>query len=198
MSLLIGLTGGIACGKSAVSARLAEKGAIIVDADQIAREVLAPHSEGLKQVIKQWGEDILNEQGELDRGKLGTLVFSDAQARKVLESITHPLIAQESQNQIAKAQTLAAPLIVYDAALLIEAGRAEHFRPLVVVTTTEAIQQARIEARDGLSAEQAHARVKAQLSLKEKEALADYVIYNDRDWQHLEQQIDELWKRLLS
>jgi len=198
MSRLIGLTGGIACGKSAVSERLRARGAMIVDADQIAREVLAPGSDGLAQVVARWGAEILDAEGALDRACLGALVFDKPEERRALEAITHPLIAALSAQRIAEALTECPPLVVYDAALLIEAGRAEHFRPLVVVTTTPAIQRARLIARDGLDEEGAQARVDAQLPLVRKEELADHVIHNDGDWAALDRQIDVIWSVLVS
>lgn len=198
MSLLIGLTGGIACGKSAVSKRLAQRGALIIDADQISRDVLAPASLGLKAIVTRWGDELLQEDGSLNRTKLSALVFQDPEARHELEQITHPLIAQMSAEQIAAALVQNPPLVVYDAALLIEAGRAEAFRPLVVVTTTPEIQRLRLMARDSLSAAQAEARIQAQLPLQSKEALADYIVYNDGDWASLDAQVDQLWEQLFS
>ena len=197
MSKLIGLTGGIACGKSAVSTRLAHRGALIVDADQIARNILAPGSEGLKQVVERWGTGLLNQMGELDRAQLGAIVFAHAEERRALEGITHPLIAQESHRQITVALAQNPPLVVYDAALLVEAGRADQFRPLVVVTTRPDLQRQRIMERDGLSETQAQARMDAQLSLSEKETLADHVIHNDGDWAQLESQVEGLWLALV-
>ena len=197
MTTLIGLTGGIACGKSAVSTRLAQRGALIVDADQIARNILAPGSEGLEQVVARWGTQLLSPTGELDRAKLGAIVFAQAEERRALEGITHPLIAQESQRQITAALSQKPPLVVYDAALLVEAGRAEMFRPLVVVTSTPILQRQRIMARDGLDEGQAQARMDAQLPLSQKEALADHVIRNDGDWAQLDAQMDDLWTALL-
>ena len=196
--LLIGLTGGIACGKSAVSKRLASKGALIVDADVIARNILTPDSEGLKQVVEVWGKDILNDNHELDRVKLGKKVFADPKARKILEGITHPLIAQESTRQVQEAMAKQPPLVVYDAALLIEAGRAEYFRPLIVVSTTANIQIERLRNRDQLSEKEARARIESQMSLAEKEALADHLIFNDGDWHQLDQQINALWHQLMT
>ena len=193
MCRLIGLTGGIACGKSAVSERLALKGALIVDADQIARNILAPNSLGLQKVLARWGEEILDESGQVNRAYLGSIVFSDPKERKALEEITHPLIALESQAQIEHAQKQKVPLVVYDAALLIEAGRSEQFRPLIVVTASLEIQKKRIMLRDHLTEDEALARINAQLPLKEKESLADFVIYNDGDWTKLQSQVDDLW-----
>ena len=194
MSTLIGLTGGIACGKSSVSKYLLKKGAIVVDADQIARNILAPNSLGLERVLERWGQKVLNVNGQVNRAYLGSIVFSDPKERKALEAITHPLIAQESQSQIEDARSKKVPLIVYDAALLIEAGRSEQFRPLVVVTTSEEIQKKRIMDRDHLTEADALARIDSQLPLKDKEKLADYLIYNDGNWAKLYQQVDELWQ----
>ena len=194
---LIGLTGGIACGKSAVSKLLAKQGAKIVDADRIAREVLSPHSEGLRQVVARWGETLVDELGKLDRAALGAIIFSAPEERRALEEITHPLIAAESARQVEDALAEGAPLVVYDAALLIEAGRADDFRPLVVVTTSASTQLARIMSRDGFSLEEARSRLDAQLPLAQKEALADHLIINDGTWEDLELSVDLLWKHLL-
>ena len=194
MSILIGLTGGIACGKSSVSKYLIKKGALVVDADQIARNILAPNSLGLQRVLERWGQKVLDVNGQVNRAYLGSIVFSDPKERKALEAITHPLIAQESQSQIEDARSKKVPLIVYDAALLIEAGRSEQFRPLVVVTTSKEIQKKRIMDRDHLAEAEALARINSQLPLEDKEKLADYLIYNDGDWVKLYQQVDELWQ----
>ena len=196
MTLLIGLTGGIACGKSAVSERLRMRGALIVDADRIAREVLAPHSEGLKQIVARWGKEMLDE-GVLNRARLGEVVFGNSKERRALEAITHPLIATLSAQRISEAIAQKPPLVVYDAALLIEAGRADHFRPLVVVTTPQSVQQDRLITRDGLTTQEAQSRINAQLPLAKKEKLADYLINNDGSWSALDHQIDELWSTLV-
>ena len=193
MCRIIGLTGGIACGKSSVSERLAQKGAVIVDADKIARNILAPNGQGLQKVVARWGKEILEESGQINRARLGSIIFSDPKERKALEEITHPLIALESQAQINQAQQQKVPLIVYDAALLIEAGRSEQFRPLVVVTASLDIQKQRIMFRDHLTEDEAFARIDAQLPLSEKERLADFVIHNDGDWTKLQSQVDHLW-----
>ena len=166
----------------------------MIDADQIARNILAPNSLGLQKVLERWGRKVLDVNGQVNRAYLGSIVFSDPKERKALEAITHPLIAQESQSQIEEARTRKVPLIVYDAALLIEAGRSEQFRPLVVVTTSKEIQKKRIMDRDHLSEVEALARIDSQLPLTDKEKLADYVIYNDGNWTKLYQQVDELWQ----
>lgn len=197
MTQLVGLTGGIACGKSAVSARLAARGALVVDADVIARDILSPGSLGLSQVVEHFGSSVLSEDRTLNREVLGTLIFNQPSARQTLESITHPLIAMESAKRIDIARVAKPPLIVYDAALLIEAGRHESFRPLIVVTTTQDIQRSRLMKRDLLSLQEANARLNSQWPLTKKEELADYIIWNKGSWDELDHQIDQLWSKLV-
>lgn len=194
---LIGLTGGIACGKSAVSARLSARGAVVIDADEVARAVVAPGSEGLRAVVARFGEGVSRPDGSLDRAALGALVFADPAARAALEGITHPLIAAESARRIEEALRGPAPLVVYDAALLIESGRADQFRPLVVVWASLEVQRARLMARDGLSLEQAEARLRAQLSPDQKRAMADQVVVNDGDLVALDRAVADLWGALV-
>lgn len=199
---LIGLTGGIASGKSTVSALLKERKARIIDADQIARQVVLPGSKGLTQLVEKWGEEILTSTGELNRAALGSLVFYDPQVRTQLNQILHPLIAQESARQIQKAfidaQTQEIPLIVYDAALLVESGRVEQFRPLVVVSAPASLQIQRIQTRDALSLSEAQARIDAQYPLEKKRAIADFMIENDADLKHLYQEVERLWSWLFT
>lgn len=189
----IGLTGGIASGKSTVSAAFRALGAQIVDADEVARAVVAPGSPGLAALVRAFGPEILCE-GQLDRARLGQRVFGDPQARQTLEAITHPLIAAESTARLEAAQASGAPLVIYDAALLVESGRAEAFRPLVVVTLPPELQRARLMARDGLSAAQAQARLDAQLPLHEKAALADHLIDNSGPPEQTVAQVRALWR----
>ncbi len=194
--MLIGLTGGIACGKSTVSAMLAARGARVVDADQIARDVVAPGTHGLASVVDAFGPDVLDGEA-LDRAALGQRVFGDDEARARLEGILHPLIAEESMRRLAEAATSGAPLVVYDAALLVESGRASQFRPLVVVTAPTEVQVARICARDGLDEVAARARIDAQMPVAEKAALADHVVDNGGDLAATAAQVAKLWEALL-
>ncbi|MFN3198157.1 MAG: dephospho-CoA kinase [Bradymonadia bacterium] len=194
--MVIGLTGGIACGKSTVSRLLAEKGARIVDADAVARLVVAPGSEGLSAVVDTFGEGVLEIDGTLNRAALGAIVFDDDTARGRLDGILHPLIAAESMRQLAEAMAAEPPLVVYDAPLLVEVGRADQFRPLVVVTARPETQLARIMARDGLDADAARARIAAQMPIAEKAALADHVIDNDGAPALTAAQVDALWRSL--
>ena len=193
---VLGLTGAIAAGKSTVARRLAALGASVIDADQIAREVVAPGQPGLDELVAEWGPSILNERGALDRRKLGSIIFQRAEARARLEAITHPRIAARSAERIADAQRGGAPLIFYEAALLIEAGRAEQFRPLVVVGCAPAIQRARLLQRDQLSPEEVERRIAAQLDPEEKRRQADFFLDNSGDHDTLFAAVDALWARL--
>ena len=175
---------------------LAQKGAIIVDADQVARDVFAPKSPGLLEVMAEFGEDIVKNE-ELDREALGAIIFADPSRRKTLEAILHPLIAVESARQIQAAVSDNSPMVVYDAALLVESGRANSFRPLIVVAASPSIQVARIILRDGLGRDAAHARLKAQMPVADKAAIADYVISNDGSRDELREQVDEVWRTLI-
>ncbi|MCA9557881.1 MAG: dephospho-CoA kinase [Myxococcales bacterium] len=195
--MLIGLTGGIACGKSTVADALRARGAVIVDADQVARDVVAPGTPGLAAVVEAFGEGVLDADGRLDRSALGARVFGDEGARRRLEGILHPLIAQESMVQLQAAAADGPPLVVYDAALLVESGRADLFRPLVVVSAPEAVQRERLMARDGLDRAAAEARIAAQMPVADKAAVADHVIDNGGDLAATAAQIDALWARLV-
>lgn len=193
-TVLIGLTGGIACGKSTVSALLAARGASIVDADRLAREVVAPGSPGLAALVAAFGPGITGPGGALDRAALGARVFADPAARARLETITHPLIAALSLERLQAARASGAPLVVYDAALLFESGRADAFRPVVVVTAPRAIQRDRLMQRDGLDAAAADARIDSQMPVADKAARADHVIDNGQSLAHTEAQVAALWQ----
>ena len=190
--LLFGLTGGLASGKSSVAARWRGRGLEIIDADDLAREVLAPGTPGLAQVVEAFGPGIVNEAGALDRKGLATLVFADAEARKKLEAITHPLIVAATLQRASDLEAKDELVACYEATLLVERGLADLFRPLVVVASNERDQIARAKSRDNLSAEQAKARIAAQLPLKDKIAAADYVIQNQRDLGALIARADEV------
>lgn len=194
--MIIGLTGGIACGKSTVAKMLVARGARVIDADAVAREVVAPGTEGLRAITDRFGAEVLDDDGALDRAALGRRVFGDASARAALEGVLHPLIAVESARQIQQAVAEGAPLVVYDAALLIESGRADMFRPLVVVSVRPQTQIDRIMRRDGLDEASAQARLDAQMPVAEKAALADHVIDNEGDLDATEAQVEALWRTL--
>lgn len=176
MAAFFGLTGGIASGKSTVSQRFAERGVAIVDADAIAREIVLPGTPGLAALVEAFGVTILDAGGVLDRQALASVAFASREAQQRLNAITHPRIAMETQRRLAAAS---APLACYDAALLVENGVADAFRPLVVVATDEATQIARATQRDGLPEAEIRRRIGLQRPLADKIALADIVIHND-------------------
>lgn len=173
---LFGLTGGIASGKSTVADRLRARGLPVIDADQLAREVVAPGTEGLRAVVEAFGESLVDRNGELDRPALARVVFADEVARRKLNALLHPLIARQTAERAAELEARGEPLGCYEAALLVENGVADAFRPLVVVSCPAEVQVARVRARDSASREDALARIRAQKPLAEKVAAADYVI----------------------
>lgn len=195
---LIGLTGGIASGKSSVSSILGGLGVEIVDADRVAREVVAPGSEALDEIVKAFGEDVRRADGTLDRERLGGIVFRDPGARARLEAITHPRIGKRSAERIALAMQSASPYVVYDAPLLVEVSGHRGLDALIVVAASEAQQIERAVARDGMTQEEAKRRITAQLPLADKVALADYVVQNDRSLAELEAATRDVHMRILA
>ncbi len=181
MAIVIGLTGGIACGKSAVSELLRARGFPVIDADQVARAVVAPGSEGLAAVVEAFGDDLLDSDGGLDRAALAAVVFADPDARRRLEAITHPRIGLVSGQMIQAALATGADRVFYEAALIVETGRYRDFGALWVVTASHDQQIERVVRRDGLSRQAAQARIDAQMPVADKAALADVVIDNSGD-----------------
>lgn len=173
---VFGLTGGIASGKSTVAARLRARGVPVIDADELAREVVAPGTEGLRAIVEAFGAGVFGPAGTLDRKALARIAFSDLAARKKLEGITHPRITRLAVERAQELARAGEPLACYEAALIVENGMADAFRPLVVVACPEDVQVARVRARDGASADDALARIRAQKPLSEKVAVADHVI----------------------
>jgi dephospho-CoA kinase len=173
---LFGLTGGIASGKSNVAARFRAHGLPVIDADELAREVVVRGSEGLAAVVAAFGSSILEPSGGLDRKALAAVVFADDARRRKLNSILHPLISRRTMERSADLASQGEPLACYEAALLVENGIADAFRPLVVVACPEEDQIARVQSRDGSTRDEALARVRAQKPLAEKVRLADFVI----------------------
>jgi dephospho-CoA kinase len=190
--VLFGLTGGLACGKSSIAARWRDRGLPIIDADDLAREVVAKGSEGLRELAREFGTDVLSANGDLDRQRLADRAFADPEARGRLEAITHPRIADACRTRAIDLESRGEPLACYEAALLVECGLTDSFRPLVVVTTHEDLQVARAVARGAMSAEQARARLLAQAPIARKVALADWIIANDGDRAALRKRADEV------
>lgn len=196
--VVIGLTGGIACGKTAVSSRLQELGVRVVDADQVARDVVRPGTSGLDAVVDAFGRDVLLPDGTLDRKALGARVFGDDDARARLNAILHPRIAAESASRFAALAGQGHGFAVYDAALLVENGMHRAMESLVVVTARPEVQRARLIARDGLSAAEADARIAAQWPLAKKVAVATWVIDNSGDRDALDARVREVYALLVT
>jgi len=191
----IGLTGGIATGKSTVANLLAERGAYIIDLDLIAREVVEPGQPALARVAERFGQAVLREDGTLDRKKLGSIVFADEAQRKALEAILHPAIrAVMKERMVARESSHPEQLVVVDVPLLFESKLEPYFEQIMLVYVPREEQLKRLMKRDGLSREDAERRLAAQMSIEDKKALADIVIDNSSDLAHTAAQIDR-WRR---
>lgn len=176
--MILGLTGGIASGKSTVASWFAELGASVVNADLLAREAVAPGTAALNELVAVFGGEILNKQGSLDRARLAGVVFEDPAARARLEAITHPAIAVLAEDRLAALRTKSPGLIVYEAPLLFEAGAEKRVDKVLLILVEPQVQLARVMDRDQLDAEAARARIAAQWPQADKVLRADYVIDN--------------------
>jgi dephospho-CoA kinase len=194
---VVGLTGGIASGKSTVARAFAALGVPVVDADQLAREVVLPGTPGLADIARTFGEHLVLEDGSLDRKALGALVFADAAARAKLNAITHPRIAMAGAQKLNALASTGAPYALYEAALIVENGLYRTMAALVVVSSSAEVQVERMLLRDGLGESDARARIQAQSSLEQKLAVADFVIHNDGALSALEQRVAQVHDQLL-
>jgi dephospho-CoA kinase len=194
----IGITGGVATGKSTVARMLRDLGAVTFSADEAAREVLEPGSQTFKEVIAAFGGSVLKPDGSVDRTKLGEIVFSDERKRKALERITHPAIRRLLNERIEAARAAYPPdtIIAVEIPLLYEAGMEGGFDEVVVVAASEQTEIRRLTTDRGLTRAQALERIRAQAPLKEKAARADHVVLNDGGLESLSQVVGELWKKL--
>jgi dephospho-CoA kinase len=190
----VGLTGGIASGKSTVSAILRELGAVVIDADQLAREVVARGTTGLTAVVEEFGPGVLTPEGDLDRPAVAATVFGDAAARRRLEAIVHPLVRRRIAELEAEAP--AGALVVHDIPLLAESGRADSFDAVVVVDAPEESQVARMVRERGWTEDEARARMAAQSTRAARLAMATYVIDNSGTVEELHRQVEELYAKL--
>ncbi|WP_437737910.1 dephospho-CoA kinase [Sorangium sp. So ce1335] len=190
--VLFGLTGGLGSGKSTVAARFRSQGLPVIDADALAREVVAKGTEGLAEVARAFGPEVLLPDGSLDRARLAAVVFADPEKRRQLNAIVHPRITALTLERAAALEAQGERLGCYEAALLVENRVADMFRPLVVVAVPEAVQIARAMARDGATEDEVRARLAAQLPLSSKVAVADHVIDNAGDRAETERQADEV------
>ncbi|MGW2375128.1 MULTISPECIES: dephospho-CoA kinase [Kitasatospora] len=193
--LKIGLTGGIGAGKSEVSRLFAARGAVIVDSDLIAREVVAPGTDGLAAVVAEFGPQVLREDGTLDRPALGAIVFADPEKLRALNAIVHPLVRARS----AELEAAAAPdaVVVHDVPLLTENGLAPLFDLVVVVDVDDEVRLDRLVRLRGMAEEEARARMAAQASRAERLAIADLVIDNGGPLEALAARVDEVWAELV-
>lgn len=191
---LVGLTGGIASGKSFVARLLQNYGATVIDADNVAREVVLPGTTGLVQVVGAFGYEILLPSGELDRKKLGEIVFSDAEKRTELERILHPLIKKRTTELIRQQTT---EIVVYAVPLLIEAKVDYPFNSIITVEAGVENQVARLVASRSISEAEARSRIDSQVSAKQRQERADFVIDNSGTKEETEKQVGIIWKQLV-
>ncbi|MGI8536816.1 MAG: dephospho-CoA kinase [Mycobacteriales bacterium] len=192
--LRVGLTGGIGSGKSTVSALLTAHGAVVIDFDLLAREVVEPGTPGLAAVVDAFGGDVLDPQDNLDRSALGLRVFDDADARRALEGIVHPLVRARAAEIEAAAPKDA--VIVHDTPLLVETGQAASFDVVVVVDVPVELQVERLVAERAMREEDARARVTTQASREQRRAVADFVVDNTGSRDDLSARVDQLWADL--
>ena len=191
---ILGLTGGIASGKSTVSEMFRDQGIRVIDADELAREVVQPGEPALAEIRETFGDEVIDAEGHLDRDALGEIVFDDQAARSQLEAITHTRIAQRMQQRAADARQAGEPWVIYDAALIVENNLQDAFDALIVVAASPETQKRRLIERDGISDQEAQARLDAQMPLEDKVAVADYVIDNDGSLDDTRRQVDALYE----
>jgi dephospho-CoA kinase len=197
--LLVGLTGGIATGKSTVSALLRQLGCEIIDADLLAREVVEPGQPAWTTIVAEFGQDVLTGDGTLDRKKLGAIVFADPERRRRLEAITHPAIRERFQARLDElAEKGFTGIVIFDAAVMIESGNYKNMDRLVVVVTDEPTQMSRLQGRDGTDDAEGRRKIASQMPLSEKAKLADYVIDNSGDRHATAEQVGRVFAALMS
>lgn len=189
----IGLTGGIASGKSTVANCLRQLGATVVDADRLAKEVVAPGTPGLRAVVAAFGPDMADDEGRLRRHALGALVFSDAAARQRLNAIVHPLVRVRLEEEAARANARGEAAVVLDVPLLFETGMESMADEVWLVAVPPAVQVARLRTRNGYGEGEAQARLDSQMPLEEKLKRAHVVIWNDGPWETTRAYVRDLW-----
>lgn len=195
-NILIGLTGGIAAGKSAVAALFKAKGVPVISADELAREITAPGSAALKEIAAAFGPQAIDKQGKLDRAYLRRCITEDASLREQLNQITHPRIQKLSRERAAELHAQGKPLVVYEAPLLFEAKSDRGMDQVICVTAPDELRVERILARDGVTREDAEKLLAAQMPQEEKAARSDYVVENKGDKKSLEKAITKLLAEL--
>ncbi|MBW3576399.1 MAG: dephospho-CoA kinase, long form [Actinobacteria bacterium] len=191
---LVGLTGGLASGKSTVASMFADRGAVVIDADAIAREVVAPGTPGFEQVVERFGDEVVGPDGSLERDRLAAIVFDDGSARADLNAIVHPKVGQRIAELVAE-HADSDRVVVVDVPLLVEVQADRGYRDVVVVTAPEELRVERVVAR-GMDEGDARARIAAQASDAERREVATHVIDNSGDLDQLEAQVDHVWEDL--
>lgn len=194
--MIVGLTGGIACGKSTVAKMFAQLGCVIIDADQVAREVVEPGENGHEAIIHRFGPQILHENGELNRKALGDIVFKDKNALADLNAILHPLIRTRMNEKKEEAKQIHPPLIIMDIPLLFESEQKHTVEAVIVVYVPPAEQLKRLMERDQLTAEDAQRRIDSQLPIEDKKKWADFIIDNSGSLEKTREQVESLFFKL--
>ncbi len=195
--LKVGLTGSIAVGKSFVCEVFGELGAFVLDADVSAREVVEPETKGLSLIVKNFGKEILQPDGKLDREKLGAIVFADTQKRQLLNSIVHPLVIEKQNEWLAeKERENVNGIAIIDAALMIESGGYDRFDKLIVVWCSSDIQLERLILRNNLSKEDSLRRINSQMPQEEKKSYADFLIDTSEGFESTREQVEKVFDKL--
>ncbi len=194
--MLVGLTGGIATGKSTVARMFAERGAAVLDADEMVRELQNPGTSVYEAIVEAFGTLILKDDGTIDRKFLGEIVFRDEKGRRQLETIVHPALVAAVQQRVAQLRTQGVSICVVELPLLIEAESERRFDSVVVVTAPQEVQVGRLMADRGLTREEALARIRSQMPLSEKVTRAHFVIENGGDLWETEQRVQEIYEVL--
>lgn len=196
----VGLTGGIACGKSTVAAILREQGVPVIDADQVSREIVEPGEPALSEIVETFGAQMLQADGTLNRGALGALVMGDSEAaraeRKKLEAITHPRIFGRIGERLMGHAAAGIPVAVVEAAIMVESGNHRSYSALLVVACSPQVQRARLMARQGFDEQTARRWIDSQMPVAEKVAVADAVVNNDGDRDALEAEVLRAWAEI--
>ncbi len=194
--LVVGLTGGIASGKSTVSRIFQENGVPVVCADDLARRAVEPGSSGLEEIRRAFGIGVFDAQGELDRAAMAKIVFQDKEARKLLESIIHPAVSREKDRILAELESQGHEIVIVDVPLLYESSWQKSFDLVIVAYAPRDVQQQRLIQRDHMSPQEAQARIEAQMDIEEKKRLADNVIDNTGDLEHTRLQVENVLRQL--